>query len=307
VSGRLKKANSTACSAQFLEESIHCLEKSEQIISGELQAANGYHGLDHPAVAIDVPELECECKDSFSIEAMEKSMEASACREGGEVYWILSVRGLVAGFVYEIRFEWFVLKGKQNTHLWSHTIFSSSTSSYTVRQPISQMPRDVSTHTSVWDAFISKQDPSEIEVTVRDMHPALTSEDALIGARRMNPAVNTVRLTCAKLPATIPDKGFEHSIRQNEEHENDGGKADLRNGAQKNRGLTGRAARCERVGGGVGKAVSVPGSHTPIYLASSYYYMCPHYYWRRLQMSCAVSPAAALIPTDKINSVVPTD
>jgi hypothetical protein len=89
--------------------------------------------------------------------------------------------------------------------------------------------------------------------------------------------------------------------------EHDGGKEELRKGAREKRGLTAREARCERVGGGVGKAVSVPGPHTPICLASSYYYMCPHYYWRRLQMSCAASPAAALIPTDKINSVVRTD
>ena len=82
--------------------------------------------------------------------------------------------------------EWFVL-GQENTHQW-YTIFSSSTSAYTVRQPISQVPRDVGIHTSVWDALISKQDPFEIEVTVRDMHPGLTSEDALIGARRMNSA-----------------------------------------------------------------------------------------------------------------------
>ena len=104
------------------------------------------------------------------------------------------------------------------------------------------------------------------------------------------------------------------------EHGNDGGKADLSNSARtrQTRGFTQREARCERVGGGVGKAASVPGPHTPIHLASrssySYIssvlillYMCPHYYWRRLQMSCAASPAAALIPTDKINSVVRTD
>ena len=195
MSGRPKDANSTACSTTFLEESIHAVEKSEQIISGELQVANGYHGLDHPAVAIDVPELECECKDSFSFEA--NTLEASACREGGEVYWILSVRGLVAGFEYKFDCEWFVL-GTQNTHHW-YTIFSSSTSSYTLRQSISQIPRDFSIHTSVWDAFISKRDTFEIEVTVRDMHPGLTNEHALIGARRMNSAVNTARLKCESL------------------------------------------------------------------------------------------------------------
>jgi hypothetical protein len=71
-----------------------------------LSQDEGYHGFYHPAVVIDIPELECECKDSFSIEAT--TMEAGACREGGEAYWKLSVRGLTAGFVYKIRFEWFV-------------------------------------------------------------------------------------------------------------------------------------------------------------------------------------------------------
>ena len=146
-----------------------------------------------------------ECKDSFSFEA--NTLEASACREGGEVYWILSVRGLVAGFEYKFDCEWFVL-GTQNTHHW-YTIFSSSTSSYAVRQPLSQ----ISKTTGVWEAY--KQDHFEIEVTVRDMHPGLTNEDALIGTRRINSAVNTVQLKCAKVPATIHDKGFERSIGQN--------------------------------------------------------------------------------------------
>ena len=109
-------------------------------------------------------------------------------------------------------------------------------------------------------------------------------------------------------PPAIVTPQSPASARGNvQEHENDGGKEELRKRAKEKRGLTAREARCERVGGGVGKAVSVPGPHTPICLASSYYYMCPHYYWRRLQMSCAASPAAVLIPTDKINSVVPTD
>ena len=108
-------------------------------------------------------------------------------------------------------------------------------------------------------------------------------------------------------PAIVTPQSPASAWGNGQEHENDGGKEELRKRAKEKRGLAAREARCERVGGGVGKAVSVPGPHTPIYLASSYYHMCPHYYWRRLQMSCAASPAAALIPTDKINSVVPTD
>jgi hypothetical protein len=38
----------------------------------------------------------------------------------------------------------------------------------------------------VWDACIPTKDPCVIEVTVRDLHPGLTSEEALIGKRNMN-------------------------------------------------------------------------------------------------------------------------
>jgi hypothetical protein len=136
-------------------------------------------------------------------------LEASACREGGEVYWVLSVHGLVVGFVYEILFERFVL-GKENTHQWYNIFSSSTSSSYTVRQPlsqISQQTRALSIDTSLWDAYISKQDPFEIEVTVRDMHPGLTNEEALMGKRRVNSAVNTVLVRCANLESgeRMPD------------------------------------------------------------------------------------------------------
>ena len=47
------------------ETGVHVVEKSGQIISGELQAANGYHDLDHhPAVSIQGPFLKSECKFS---------------------------------------------------------------------------------------------------------------------------------------------------------------------------------------------------------------------------------------------------
>jgi len=46
------------------------------------------------------------------------------------------------------------------------------------------------------DAYILKKEPFEIEVTVRDMHPGLTSEEALIGTRIMTSAVNTYRILC---------------------------------------------------------------------------------------------------------------
>ena len=108
--------------------------------------------------------------------------------------------GLVAGFKYEFHFQWFVEGDNYGNYgyMWK-TIFSTSTSSYQVRQPLSQISqksRGINMNTSVWDAYIPKRGPFEIEVTVRDMHPGLTSEEALIGARIMNSAVNTYHVLC---------------------------------------------------------------------------------------------------------------
>ena len=57
--------------------------------------------------------------------------------------------------------------------------FSICTSSHTFRQPVS----------------VALTDPFVIEVTVRDMHPGLTSEEALIGTRTMN-SVNAFHVHC---------------------------------------------------------------------------------------------------------------
>ena len=175
----------------------------------------GQHGLDHPAVFIHMPFLECECKHSHGEPGREKggtesSVEASACRQGGEVYWIVSLSGLVAGFVYEFHFQWFVVEGADERKHYTWTInFSTSTSTYKVRQPLSQISpkiRGLNMDTIVgerrwWyrgrrNSYIPKIEPFEIEVTVRDMHPGLTSEEALIGTRRVSSAVNAVKVLC---------------------------------------------------------------------------------------------------------------
>jgi hypothetical protein len=72
-----------------------------------------YNGLDHPTVFIDLPDLECECTcshDETTSSYREQggttsSSEGSTCREEGKLYWNVSVRGLVAGFVYEVHFS----------------------------------------------------------------------------------------------------------------------------------------------------------------------------------------------------------
>jgi hypothetical protein len=60
-------------------------------------------------------------------------------------------------------------------------------------------------------------------------------------------------------PAIVTPQSPASAWGNGQEHENDGGKEELRKRAKEKRGLAAREARCERVGGGVGKAVSVPG------------------------------------------------
>jgi hypothetical protein len=168
----------------------------------------GQHGLDHPAVHIHMPMLECECKHShgastsaFREQGGDASATEASCRGRSEVYWIVSLSGLVAGFVYEFQFQWwFVVEGadKHRHYTWKNN-FSTSSSSYTFRQPLSQLRQrtfGLKIDTSVWDACIPMEDPLVVEVTVRDLHPGLTSKEEIIGTRNMNFVSITIRLNC---------------------------------------------------------------------------------------------------------------
>jgi hypothetical protein len=94
-------------------------------------------------------------------------------RGGHEVYWIVSLSGLVAGFVYEFHFQWwFVVEGadKHRQYTWKNN-FSTSSSSYTFRYPLSQLCHrtfGLNIDTSVWDACIPKEDSFVIEAMVID-------------------------------------------------------------------------------------------------------------------------------------------
>jgi hypothetical protein len=178
----------------------------------------GQHGIDQPAIVIDLPVIECECEYSYgsvatTLAGMEQdgdasSMESIACNAESRVCVIFLVRDLVPGFVYEVQFEceW----SGQDEYNWK-TEFTPSTRSYTVKLSLdwSQKTRALNSQTSMWDTYIPQKDAFEIEVTVRDMHPGLTSEEALIGTRRVNSAVNTVRVRCANLESgeRMPDGG----------------------------------------------------------------------------------------------------
>jgi hypothetical protein len=173
--------NSSVYDSQFTHQSDHYFRINPHLLTfSPLADTLGQHGPDHPAVHIRLPMLECEFKHSHgaSTSALrEQGGDASAietaCTEGGEVYWIVSLSGLVPGFAYDFHFQWFVVDGadKHRHYTWTNN-FSTSTSSYTVRQPLyptSQKTRGLNIDTSVWDACIPKKDPCVIEVTVRDL------------------------------------------------------------------------------------------------------------------------------------------
>ncbi len=73
-------------------------------------------------------------------------------------------------------------------------ILSANENSYTVRRPLSKIIKTLKeSHGTSWDPYIQ---PLFIEVTVLDMHPGLTSEEALIGKKNMMSALNTFNVRC---------------------------------------------------------------------------------------------------------------
>ena len=97
----------------------------------------------------------------------------------------------------KVHFEWSVA-GDEDVHPWN-TVFTPNSSSFTVRHTLQRIQNALSVNIdmSVWDTCITKKEPFFVEVALRNMHPGLTSEEALIGVGNLNSAVNTVRLKCA--------------------------------------------------------------------------------------------------------------
>ena len=166
--------------------------------------ATGQHGLGHKAVVVDIPVLECECDyshfDTISSGREQggasSSIAASACREGGQVDFIVSVRGLVQGFTYELEIIWFLLDNDRLTHMWK-SIVTAETDAYELREPLLRRNYD-DFHFGMmaWDAYNKSRDRFLIDVTVFDMYPALTSQEALIGSRNIDSSLTTLRLKC---------------------------------------------------------------------------------------------------------------
>jgi hypothetical protein len=85
------------------------------IIVGEQQVANGQHGLDHPAVVIDFPSLECACDDSNASSTSsdreqggDESSRGGTCKAGDK--HVTSTLGFVSawsgsGFLVQASFQ----------------------------------------------------------------------------------------------------------------------------------------------------------------------------------------------------------
>ena len=187
--------NSTSCSASF--------------IKNREEVSLGQHGLDHPAVFIDFPLLECACdySNASSISSDgegdgDASSRGGTCNAGDQARWLLSVCGLVPGFVYKLHFEWSLADEQK----WAFdSVISSVTSPYVVGTPLSEGGQN---GTSSFN-LIAYSKKLRMDVAVWDMYPGLTEEEALIGARPVNSAVNTVRVHCTDLEAgegtQVPD------------------------------------------------------------------------------------------------------
>ena len=170
VSGR-HDANSTACSSSFLT-----------CILGALHLHGQQHGLEHPAVVIDLPTLECACDDStassFSSdeEGGNESSHAGTCKAGGQASLVLSVRGLLPGFLYQLNFKWSVEDEQLGVF---DSVISTNTSSYVVRKALTESSRNGA---FTFD-LIARTKKLRMNAAVWEMYPGLTVEEALIGAR----------------------------------------------------------------------------------------------------------------------------
>ena len=122
------------------------------------------HGLEHPGVYIDDPWLECEC------DSLDDSSISSH-----KAWWILSVRGLVPGFTYQLDFVWSLedtCKGQEKY------VFRTNTSSFILKNPLTQ--RGVSTNLS---CIKHSRTILMLDIAVLDVYPGVTLDEAIVGKK----------------------------------------------------------------------------------------------------------------------------
>jgi hypothetical protein len=180
------------------------LHFSRTVTNSDVSDAAGQHGLHHPAVVVDVPVLECECT-KYTHVPHPRSIETRSCREGGQVDFIVSVRGLVPWFAYELEIKW-SLESDELRHTWN-SVVTTDTDHYSFREPLLQREgrnHDFLFGMKAWNLYKKGNARFVIEVTVCDVHPGLTTEEALIGIRNMDSTAASVRLKCNDMESLAP-------------------------------------------------------------------------------------------------------
>ena len=198
------------------------------IIAGESHVANNKHALEHPTVVIDFPSLECACHDSNASSTSsdreqggDESSRGGTCKAGGQARWVLSVRGLVPGFSYKLHFRWSLADEQLGAF---DSVISTVTSSYVVRTPLAESGHN---GTSTFD-LIAHNRNLRMDVAVWDMYPGLNEEEALIGKRHMDSAVNTLQLHCTDFESSRSEKmprdkeGVHQQVFEQPEEEEEG-------------------------------------------------------------------------------------
>jgi hypothetical protein len=105
------------------------------------------------------------------------------------------VRGLVPGFSYKLHFRWSLVDEQIGAF---DSVISTVTSSYAVRTPLAESGQN---GTSTFD-LIALSRKLRMDVAVWDVNPGLTEEEALIGARHMDSAVNKLQMHCTDLESS---------------------------------------------------------------------------------------------------------
>jgi hypothetical protein len=198
------------CAGVACEIYTHTPDTLWSLLSSLSKVATEQHGLDHPAVAIDVPSLECACADSNASSISsdreqdgDQSSRGGTCRTGGQASWVFAVRGLVPGFSYRLHFKWSLADEQLGAF---HSVISTATSSYVARKPLTESGQN---GTSTFDV-IALSRKLRMDVAVWDIYPGLKEEETLIGARLMDSAVNTVRILCTDLESNrIEENEFD--------------------------------------------------------------------------------------------------
>ena len=146
-------------------------------------------------VVIDFPVIECGCSEYLDVTSSDEysHVTSRSSREGDQVHFHVSVRDLVPWFVYEFEINW-TLGSYKLANTWKSVVKATDTDYYTLRESLLRRRDDFHFGIMTWDTYKKGNDPFVIEVTVRDMHPGMTSEESLIGNRNIDSSVSTVHL-----------------------------------------------------------------------------------------------------------------